>query len=57
MMSPASFPFDPDKATEVAARFIQLEGGSINVLKLVKLIYLLERESINIPEEPALIAR
>src|SRR5271165_3867009 len=46
MTLPVSFPFDPDKATEVAARFIQLEGGLINVLKLVKLIYLLERESI-----------
>jgi len=38
MTLPVSFPFDPDTATEVAARFIQLEGGSINVLKSVKLM-------------------
>ena len=43
---PMAFPFDPKKATEVAALFLRNEGGSINVMKLVKLIYLLDRESI-----------
>jgi hypothetical protein len=40
------FPFDQQKATEVATQFLKLEKGSINVMKLVKLIYLLDRESI-----------
>jgi hypothetical protein len=41
-----SFPFDAQKATEAAGRFMTLAHGSINVMKLVKLIYLLDRESI-----------
>ena len=41
-----SFPFDGQKATEVSARFIALSGRRINILKLVKLVYLLDRESI-----------
>jgi hypothetical protein len=40
------FPFDAQKATEAAAQFIAHAQGSINVMKLVKLIYLLDRESI-----------
>lgn len=46
------FPFDADKATEAACRFAILESGRINVLKLVKLIYLLDRLSLrerNVP--------
>jgi hypothetical protein len=43
---PNSFPFEQEKATEVAARFISLSGGAINIMKLVKLVYLLDRESI-----------
>jgi len=43
---PNSFPFAQEKATEVAARFISLSGGAINIMKLVKLVYLLDRESI-----------
>ena len=42
-----SFPFQTTKATEVAAAFLQKAGGSINILKLVKLIYLLDRKSID----------
>jgi uncharacterized phage-associated protein len=48
-MKPASrtsFPFDGRKATEVAAAFLERAGGTINVMKLVKLLYLLDRESI-----------
>jgi uncharacterized phage-associated protein len=42
-----SFPFDAQKATEVAATFLKRErGGTINVMKVVKLMYLLDRESI-----------
>jgi hypothetical protein len=46
MIQKTSFPFEPQKATEVAARFIALSGGTINIMKLVKLVYLLDRESI-----------
>jgi len=42
----ASFPFDRQKATESAAEFIRLAGGKLNVLKLTKLMYLLDRESL-----------
>jgi Protein of unknown function (DUF4065) len=46
MIQKISFPFNAQKATEVAARFILLSGGAINIMKLVKLVYLLDRESI-----------
>ncbi len=36
--------FKVRKAAQVAAYFAKAEGGSINVLKLVKLIYLADRE-------------
>src|SRR5271156_3433767 len=45
-VSQKSFPFDGQKATEVSARFVALSGRRINILKLVKLVYLLDRESI-----------
>jgi uncharacterized phage-associated protein len=42
-----SFPFDAQKATEVAAAFLKrAPGRTINIMKLVKLVYLLDRESI-----------
>ena len=41
-----NFRFDARKATQVAAEFIRLEGGEIGVLKLVKLVYLLDRASL-----------
>ena len=40
------FPFDPQKAAESATEFMRLAGGEISVLKLVKLMYLLDRESL-----------
>src|SRR5258708_3601039 len=46
MLEKTSFPFEPKKATEAAAHFILLSGGTINIMKLVKLVYLLDRESI-----------
>jgi len=38
--------FREDKATQVAARFLQLGGGRMNLMKLVKLIYLADREAL-----------
>src|SRR5438094_388016 len=38
--------FDVTKATEVACQFLKREGGSINIMKLVKLVYLLDRVSV-----------
>jgi uncharacterized phage-associated protein len=41
-----TFRFNPRKATEVAALLITKEGGNLKVMKLVKLVYLLDRLSI-----------
>jgi len=41
-----NFRFDVTKATEVACQFLKREGGSANVMKLVKLVYLLDRLSL-----------
>ena len=41
-----NFPFDARKATQVAAAFVTREGGELNVMKLIKLIYLLDRLSL-----------
>lgn len=41
-----NFRFDARKATQVACAFIQKEGGEINIMKLVKLVYLLDRLSL-----------
>jgi len=41
-----NFRFDVEKATEASLQFIAREGGRINVMKLIKLIYLLDRLSI-----------
>jgi uncharacterized phage-associated protein len=38
--------FNPRKAAQVAAYFAMREGGSINVLKLAKLIYLADRKNM-----------
>lgn len=37
--------FNELKATQTAAFFLQKEGGEMNILKLMKLLYLSERES------------
>jgi uncharacterized phage-associated protein len=42
-----NYPFDALKATQVAVSFIEREGGEINVMKLVKLVYLLDRLSLD----------
>lgn len=44
--------YDLDKAAQVVAFFALKEGGEINVLKLAKLVYLAERESMRLYDEP-----
>lgn len=39
-------PYEPRKAAQTIAFFALKEGGSINVLKVVKLVYLADRESL-----------
>lgn len=41
-----NFRFDALKATQVGGEFLRLAGGEIDVLKLVKLAYLLDRLSL-----------
>jgi hypothetical protein len=40
------FPFDAEKVTEVAAQFLIHAQKYINIMRLVKLVYLLDRKSI-----------
>jgi uncharacterized phage-associated protein len=40
-------PFNLPKATEATLQFMQREHGRINIMKLIKLIYLLDRLSID----------
>ncbi len=37
--------YDSDKAAHAAGLFLKLRGGSMSYLKLIKLLYLLDRES------------
>lgn len=46
LLASMNFHFNTAKATEVACEFLRREGGRINVMKLVKLVYLLDRLSI-----------
>ena len=46
MLGNVSFRFDVTKATEVAGQFLKREGGAMNIMKLVKLVYLLDRASV-----------
>jgi len=46
MLTSVSFRFDITKATEVAGQFLRREGGAINMMKLAKLVYLLDRISV-----------
>ena len=45
-MNAVNFPFDITKAIEVSCQFLKREGGSINIMKLIKLVYLLDRLSV-----------
>lgn len=42
-----NFRFDTAKATEVACIFLEKAGGRLNIMKLVKLVYLLDRISLD----------
>lgn len=44
--------FNPRKTAQGAAYFVRVQGGRINVLKLVKLIYLADREFLLRHGEP-----
>lgn len=44
--------YKPRKAAHAAAFFVLRSGGTINVLKLVKLLYLTEREYMNQYDDP-----
>ncbi len=41
------FAFDEKKATQATALFIEKSGGSINYMKLIKLLYLANREALS----------
>src|SRR5947209_20462172 len=43
---PIALRFDERRATEAAARFLKLRGGRMSYLKLIKLLYLLDREAL-----------
>ncbi len=42
-----NFRFNLPKATEVACEFLERAGGQIHIMKLVKLVYLLDRLSVD----------
>jgi uncharacterized phage-associated protein len=46
------FQFDERRATEAAALLIEREGGRINAMKLLKLLYLAERRSLEQRNRP-----
>lgn len=46
------FEFNERKATQAAALFLQKNGGRMNYMKLIKLLYLTDRESLNLWERP-----
>lgn len=45
-------PYSPEKAAQTIAFFAMREGGSINVLKVIKLVYLADRESLYLRGHP-----
>jgi len=42
----AILPFNERKATEAAARLLKLRGGRMSYMKLIKLLYLVDREAL-----------
>lgn len=46
LLPPFEFKFDERKATQAAARFLKLRGGKMSHLKLIKLLYLMDREAL-----------
>ena len=45
-MSARNHPFNEAKATEAAARLLQLAGGRLKYLHLIKLLYIADREAL-----------
>ena len=39
-------PFDEAKATQVASRILHMRGGRMHYLKLIKLLYIIDREAL-----------
>lgn len=39
-------PFDEEKATQIASKFIRLADGRLNYMVLIKLMYLVDREAL-----------
>ena len=56
-VKPRMYGYKERKAAQVAAYFALKEQGSINVLKLAKLLYLAERESMRLFDEPMFFDR
>lgn len=52
-----NFPFNTRKATQAACQFIRRDGGRISIMKLVKLLYLLDRLSLERRNVPVLGGR
>ncbi|MGB3491264.1 MAG: Panacea domain-containing protein [Elainellaceae cyanobacterium] len=46
------FHFNERKATQLASAFIQLSGGRLNYMKLIKLMYIADREALLCWERP-----
>ncbi len=47
-----SFKFNEAKTTQIAAFFIRKHGGTLNYTKLIKLLYLADREAFGLWERP-----
>ena len=47
-----NFRFNLSKATEAACLFLERDGGQMNIMKLVKLMYLLDRLSLDRRNSP-----
>jgi len=47
-----TFRFNEEKTTQVAALFIKKAGGELNYTKLIKLLYLTDREALRLWERP-----
>jgi len=41
-----NLPFDETKATQVASRILKMRGGRMHYLKLIKLLYIIDREAL-----------
>jgi len=51
-MTRLRFRFDARRAAEAASRFTELAGGTIDIVRLMKLLYLSERRSLELHRHP-----